>query len=103
MHLGEEPAPGTTSDSGSTFSDIVNAISTAVSQGINLYDQIKLQDFNMNLIKQGKPPLTPAQVGAIAPQFSVGLAPQTQNTLLWVAAGAGALLLFTSVLKHRRR
>lgn len=104
MHLGDgDPAVGTTSDSGSSLSDIVSAISTAITQGVNVYDQFQLQNFNMDLIKQGKPPLTASQVGAIAPQFSVGLAPQTQNTLLLLAVGAGGLLLLTSLLKHKRR
>lgn len=102
MQLGDDPAPGTTSDSGSTFSDIASAISSAVSQGINLYDQLQLQNFNLKLIQQGKPPLTAAQVGAIAPQFAVGLAPQTQNMLLWLAGGAAALILLTSVMKTSR-
>jgi hypothetical protein len=102
MQLGDDPAPGTTSDSGSTWTDVINAISSAVSQGVNVYDQIQLQNFNMDLIKQGRPPLTPSQVGAIAPQFAVGLAPQTQNMLLWLAAGAGGLILLTSLMKHKR-
>lgn len=104
MHLGEgTPAPGTTSDNGSTWSDVITAITSAVTQGVNVYDQIQLQNFNMDLIKQGRQPLTPAQVGAIAPQVAVGLAPQTEQTLLWLAAGAGGLILLTSLMKRSRR
>lgn len=105
MHLGDGdvPATGTTSDSGTTLTDIASAISTAVAQGVNLYDQIQLQNFNLKRISAGQPPLTTAQVGAIAPQFAIGIAPQTQNMLLWVAAGFGGLLLLSTVLKHGRR
>lgn len=103
MHLGDgDTSTGTTADDGSTISSIVSALGTAVAQGVNVYDQMQLQNFNLDRIKSGLPTLTPTQIASVAPQFAIGIAPQTQNTLLMVAAGFGALLLLSTVLKHKR-
>lgn len=96
-------ATGTTAPSGDTFSSIISSLPSLVSQGLTAYGQLQLQNMNMALIKQGKPPLTASQIYAMAPQLNVGLASSTQNLLMYGALGAGALLLIMSAMKRKRR
>jgi hypothetical protein len=78
-------------------------LSNLVTGGITAYQAINLQNLQASLLQQGKPLLTPQQLALMAPQIGVGVAPATQNMIFMLAAGAGALLLFTSIMKHRRR
>jgi len=92
--------PGVTPDNSGSW---INAISQLASQGLSLYAQMQLQNMNMDLIKQGKPPLSSAQMSSMAPQLNVGLAPAMQNTLLYVLLGGGAVVLLASFMKSPRR
>jgi hypothetical protein len=93
------PAGVTPDASTSWLTDLTGLLT----QGISAYGQIQLQNMNIDLIKQGKPPLTASQVSAIAPQLNVGLASSTQNLLMYGLLGGGAVLLLMSFMKHRKR
>jgi hypothetical protein len=82
---------------------ILDAISQLVAAGAATWQQVKLSDLNMKLVEQGKPPLTAAQAGAIAPQLNIGIAPDTQNILLIGLAGIGAFAALTMLSKRSRR
>jgi hypothetical protein len=92
----------TTGTTPSTTSNFWSNLPSIVTAGLTAYQTIQLQNINADLIKAGKPPLTAAQAAALAPQFRAGLAPDTQNTLIYLALGAGALILLTSMMKNRR-
>ena len=81
----------------------ISDLTGLLTQGLSVYGQIQLQNMNMDLIKQGKPPLTQEQVSAIAPQLNVGLASSTQNLVVYGLLGGGAVLLLMSFMKNRRR
>lgn len=98
------PATGVTADAApSWFTDISNVLT----QGINAYGQLRLQDLNMNLISQGKPPLTAAQVASMAPQLNVGLSPdiqaKIQQYMIFGGIGVLALVALTQMNKRRSR
>ena len=94
------PPPGVTPDS---TASIISSLTNLAQAGLTAYGQIQLQNLQMSLVKQGKPPLTANQVAAMAPQLNVGLAPSTQNILMYAAIGGRALLLLSMLTKPRRR
>lgn len=83
--------------------DWVTALSNLASQGLSLYGQIQLQNMNLDLVKQGKQPLSAYQMQAMAPQLNVGLASSAQTTLLYVLGGGAAVILLASLMKRSRR
>ena len=100
--VGAQPT-GVSSDAAPTW---VSDISNVLTQGLNLYGQLRLQDLNMNLIQQGKPPLTASQVSAMAPQLNVGLAPDVQAKIqqYMIVGGVGILaIVFLMGMKPKRR
>ena len=96
-----QPAAGAT-PAVATDSSWMTGISNILTQGLTLYGQLRLQDTNMSLIKQGKPPLTAAQVASMAPQLNVGIASGTQTALMYAALGGGALLILSMLMKRSR-
>lgn len=86
--------------------DWMTNISNLVSQGLNLYGQLKLQDMNMSLIKSGRPPLTADQMASMAPQLNVGIAPDVKATIQQYAIIGGigvlAIVLLMSGKRSRR-
>jgi hypothetical protein len=80
----------------------VTDVTGLLTQGLSLYGQLQIQNMNMDLIKQGKPPLTAYQVSAMAPQLNVGLASGTQNLVMYGLLGGGAVLLLMSLMKSKR-
>jgi hypothetical protein len=70
---------GTTPDTSTSW---ITDISNVLTQGLSVYGQVRLQDMNMKLIQQGKPPLTAAQISAMAPQLNVGISPDLQDSLI---------------------
>lgn len=92
---------GTTPDASTSW---VTDISNVLQTGLSVYGQLQLQNMNMNLIKQGKPPLTAAQISAMAPQLNVGISPDTQDTLIKGLLIGGiavvAVLMFTGKRKR---
>jgi len=83
--------------------DWVTALSNLAAQGLSLVGQIKLQDANLSLMKQGRPPMTAAQMASMAPQLNFGLASSAQSTLMYVLLGGGAIILLSSLMKRSRR
>lgn len=72
------------------------------------YTQISMQrqiaKVNLERLKQGLPPLSPAQTEAYTPRpgVSVGLSPATRNLLMFGGLGLGAILLFGIMTKKKR-
>jgi hypothetical protein len=97
-----QPATGATPATTGTDNSWMTGISNVLTQGLSLYGQLRLQDMNMSLIQSGKPPLTAAQVSAMAPQLNVGISSGTQNLLMYGAIAGGALLLLTAFMKRSR-
>lgn len=92
---------GTTPDASTSW---VTDISNVLQSGLSLYGQLQLQNMNMNLVKQGKPPLTAAQISAMAPQLNVGIAPDTQDTLIkGLLIGGVAVVAVLMLTKGRKR
>lgn len=86
--------------------DWLSSITSLGTQALNLYGQLRLQDLNMKLIGQGKPPLTAAQTAAMAPQLNVGLSPDIQDKIFQytVMGGIGviAIVILMGGKKSRR-
>lgn len=109
MHMPFGDATGTTPDvtgaSPSSTNDWISTMGNVLAQGMNLYGQLQLQNTNLKLIQQGKPPLSAAQVASMAPQVNVGLSPDVKSavfnySLVIGVVGFGAFLLLS---KRRRR
>ena len=87
--------PGVTADPNS-IAGIVSSLAPLATSVLAAIDQQKLLDYNMQLIAQGKPPLTSDQLVALqagfTPQFNVGLSAGTTSTVEKIAIGAGLLV-----------
>lgn len=57
---------------------------------------------NKDRVARGLPPLTNAQMEALAPRVNVGLSASTQNTAMIIAGVVVGAIVLNSVLKHRR-
>jgi len=102
MLMHDAAADATTATGATPTTDWITAISQLATQGLSLVGQLKLQDMNMQLISQGRQPLTAAQMSSMAPQLNVGLAQDTQTTLMYVLAGGAAVVLLASFMKGSR-
>jgi len=102
-------ATGTTPDVAATPSsttDWISTIGNVLAQGMNLYGQLQLQNTNLKLIQQGKPPLTAAQVSSMAPQVNVGLSPDVKSAVFnysLLIGVAGIALVAILMMRNRRR
>ncbi len=109
MHMPIGDATGTTPDvtsaTPSSTNDWISTIGNVLTQGMNLYGQLQLQNTNMKLISQGKPPLTAAQVASMAPQVNVGLSPDVKSAVLnySLIIGGGGLLVVLLMMRKKRR
>lgn len=63
---------------------------------IGLQQQQQIVDINNQRLRQGLPPLSVQQTAALRPGISVGLAPDTQQMLIWGGLALLALLAFKS-------
>jgi hypothetical protein len=102
MLMHDAAADATTATGATPSTDWLTAISNLATQGLSVYAQMQLQNMNMDLIKQGRQPLTSAQMASMAPQLNVGLSSSTQNLLMYGLLGAGAVIVLTSVMKGSR-
>lgn len=101
MRLGQNEVPaGVSTDTNSPawLSGIVE-LGKAVASTVG---QFRMQDLNMELIRQGRPPLSAAQMAAVAPQINVGVSPDTRNMMLVALGGIGLFFLATTFIKSRR-
>lgn len=57
-------------------------------------------EINKDRVARGLPPLTTAQMAALAPRVNVGLSPGTQNTALIIVGVIVGGLVLSSVLKR---
>lgn len=82
---------GVDDGSSGTLQDITSGIRDL----ITAYNQQQILQANIDLAKQGKPPINTAQ---LAPTYNVGLAPDTKNLLI-----LGGLALVAVLLLSRSR
>lgn len=96
--LGQD-ATTDTSGTGTTSStpDWLTSLIGAGTQIENVAAQQQLNTINIQRASQGLAPLPSSVVG---PTATVGLSSDTQNLLLVLGLGAGALLLFSMILKR---
>lgn len=98
MWMGDaaQGTPPGTSPTGFDFTGLVTALAPLATTVMSAIDQQKLLDYNMQLLAQGKPPLTPDQLVALqsgfAPQVQVGLSTGTTNVVKDIAIGGGLLV-----------
>jgi hypothetical protein len=81
---------------------ILSALAKLIPAGLTAYQQLQLQNLQMNLIKQGRPPLTAQQIAAMAPQLNIGVAQDTQRLLMYGGGALLALVLISQLGKRRR-
>lgn len=98
-----QPADTTTAPVGSptTWESVLQAIPNLAQTYYSLEYTKEIQDINLQRLREGKPPLSSTQMQQIAPQVSVGVAPQTQNMIMYLALGLGAVLLVMPMLSKR--
>lgn len=80
----------------SWWQSMLTSIGQAIPMGITAYQEIAMAKAQVANAKQGKPPIPVQQYVAASPPTAtvqVGLNPSTQKTGLYIAAGAGVLLL----------
>ena len=63
----------------------------------------EIRDINLQRVSQGLPPLSTTQMQQLSPQVNVGVAPGTQNTIVYIALGLGAVLLLMPLLSGGRK
>lgn len=79
----------------SFWSNIGNIFTSAVSAKQS-YD---INQINLERAKKGQPLLTSSQVANLQPGVRVGVAPDTQKMILYIALGLGAVYLLPKMLK----
>lgn len=77
-----------------TFADLAK-------MGLSVYQQIQLQNMQMDLIKRGLPPMSAAQLASMAPQVNIGVASETQKLLMYGGIGLLGILLLSTMNKGR--
>ncbi len=79
-----------------SWQGVVQSLVPLISQGLQVFDQQKLLDYNLSLIQKGQQPLTDQQVqmltAGLSPTLNVGLAAPQQQLLTYALYGGGALL-----------
>lgn len=79
-----------------SITGIISSLAPLATTVMTALDQQKLLDYNMQLIAQGKPPLTPDQLVALqsgsAPAVALGLTQGTTNVIEDIAIGGGLLI-----------
>jgi hypothetical protein len=87
---------GTSPDNSDWLTNITAALPALASTVTGIISQQNLLDYNTQLIAQGKPPLTPAQLtqlqAGFTPGLNVGLGATTLTTVQNIAIGAGLLI-----------
>lgn len=101
MRLGDFYETTPDSVSNADVPEWVTVISQLASQGMSLYQQLQLQEMNMDLIRQGKPPLTAYQMASMAPQLNVGVSKDTQMMLLLAVGAVGLTAVMVAGIKTR--
>lgn len=99
MRLGDTLDAATQPTQTVGFQSILDSILKAGTVYLSIQQQSDLQRINLQRAQQGLAPLDPAQYAA---GVNVGLSSSTQNALLWIAGGIGALLLVSMLMKGRR-
>lgn len=79
-----------------------DAIPGLVEKGIALKQSMDVAALNRDLIRQGRAPLTSAQIAALQPGVRFGLATDTQNVLMYGGIALLAVFALSSFTKRRR-
>lgn len=96
---GADGQPASSADTSAFFNQLIDAVQKGFTAYLT-YDQAsKLQNINLQRIQSGQQPLTNAQMQALRPGFSFGLAPDLQQMLIYGGIGLLAILLITGMKK----
>lgn len=98
--MGEDPAAttpsGTSGDNADWFSALITGLPTLATTVMGAMNQQNLMDYNLELIKAGRPPLTPDQLislqSGFTPGVNLGVAQPTLNTMTNIAIGGAVLI-----------
>lgn len=82
------------------FSSFLDNLVKAATAYLTYDQQKQLMQINTQRAAQG---LAPLSIDQYAAGVNVGLTNSTQNTLLWIAGGLGAVFLVSSLMKGKRR
>lgn len=85
------------SENQSWFDKLLAAFPDLLKTGLLVKNQNDLNRINLELVKQGKPPLSSDAIGTVV---NVGIAAETRKVLIYTAAGLGVLLAVV-LLKKR--
>ena len=77
----------------------LETISQLAQQGLSVYQAERLRKENLDRIRAGQPPLTDAQMKALAPTANVNVA--LPQDLKWAMIGGGAFLLYLLATRKR--
>lgn len=92
----------TTQPQPSWWQSMLTSIGQAIPMGITAYQEVALARAQVHNAVQGKPPIPVQNYVAASPPTAtvqVGVNPNTQKTVLYVAAGIGVLVLFSMMNK----
>jgi hypothetical protein len=96
---------GASSSWSDTLANVLKGVAVAYSTKQQIDTQAKLNQIQLDRIRQGLPPLSvdPASMGLQTASASIGIAPNTQKLLMWGGLGVLGVWLFTSLVGGRRR
>ena len=98
---GEAVSSGAPTKTDSSTSQLVNTIASIGSSILNLTQDQKLFNTNLQRAAAGKPPLSASSYLNPNAGINFGMTPGTQSTLLMLAAGLGGVFLLSRFLKKR--
>jgi len=99
MWLGADPSAstpsGTSPDNQDWFDSLITGLPTLATTIMGAMNQQNLMDYNLELIKAGKAPLTPSQLvqlqSGFTPGVNIGVGTETLSTMTNLAIGGAVL------------
>jgi hypothetical protein len=88
------PYPASAQGGDSWFTQVTNAAKNLLPAVYAANAQRDLNEINLERARKGMPALSPSYMAATAPRFNVGMAPDTQDMLLWGGIAIAAVLAF---------
>ncbi len=87
--------PGTSAYGTGTIMDAFKQLLQQAPAVIGVRNMDQIQKMNMDLIRQGKPPLTASQIANLTSPVNIGLSPDTKNMMILGALALGAVMLIS--------
>lgn len=99
--MGEGSSDFATAGEGITKTPILSAVGSIANALIQAYGQVRAVDLNTELVKQGKTPLSTAQMRALSPQLGVDIdIGERANMVMYALLGVG---LFAVIAMRSKR